>query len=626
MIDSQEFEVVSVFDIWAHLATLQSMFWKGAKPNEDISIKEHASKNLYLVSGKNPFPGLINLELTPYLIAILDALMPDNGIEKVVLMKGWQTGGTLTALAWMLWVMDISPTSMLIVQPNDELRNRFSKQRIEPITANCRSLRGKIKEMQDNSVAKSKEKSTLITKVFPGGFLNLGTSRAASSLRSDSVQYIVFDEVSAYDEDCQGEGDPCGIALGRTSTFEGRKKIFYISTPKIKGMCRIEEEYDLSDKRRLFFPCFNCGEDQVLEWSRIDISGDDPVYLCIKCQYRHHEEEKPEILKLARWLPTAEPKEKGIIGFHLPALYAPLGMYSWKSALKQYKKGLTNPQEQKVFINNIEGLPWEDRSIKVLDPDDIMSLTEEYYFGPQDILPEGIGLITAGVDTHPSHVDIVVRGWGRDLENWVLDHVVIDGDANSEELWYRVYHILTQTYNHHTGTKLGIATTCIDSGGQNTEAVYEFCRGRLEEMILAIKGAQRRASPVIDKPSLVKEGTCHLFPVGKEVTHGRLFSSINQSLKRVMKMKEMLEEEDKVIPYAGPQVMHFHHELSEKFFKELTGPKAKWAKSGGKWVQVYEGTKEDHAHDAMRYADAAFCFLDLDINRICDERDGVNVA
>mgnify|MGYP001618482099 CR=1 FL=1 len=87
------------------------------------------------------------LDRTPYLYEILDSLMPDNGIETVVLQKGWQTGGTLPALALMLWVMDVSPCPMLIVQPNDELRAKFSKQRITPIVANCKSLQGKISDL-----------------------------------------------------------------------------------------------------------------------------------------------------------------------------------------------------------------------------------------------------------------------------------------------------------------------------------------------------------------------------------------------------------------------------------------------------------------------------------------------
>ncbi len=37
---------------------------------------------------------------------------------------------------------------MLIVQPRDELRAKFGKQRITPIVANCKSLQGKIKDLE----------------------------------------------------------------------------------------------------------------------------------------------------------------------------------------------------------------------------------------------------------------------------------------------------------------------------------------------------------------------------------------------------------------------------------------------------------------------------------------------
>jgi hypothetical protein len=38
----------------------------GLKPNQNLSIAAHAQSNLYLVSGKNPFPGLVDLDRTPY--------------------------------------------------------------------------------------------------------------------------------------------------------------------------------------------------------------------------------------------------------------------------------------------------------------------------------------------------------------------------------------------------------------------------------------------------------------------------------------------------------------------------------------------------------------------------------
>ncbi|SMF80748.1 phage terminase large subunit family protein [Pseudobacteriovorax antillogorgiicola] len=595
------------------------------RPNPDITIAEHAEKNLYLIPGKNPFPGLVDFDRTPYLYEILSALMPDNGIEKVVLMKGWQTGGTLAGLAWMLWVMDAAPAPMLIVQPNDELRNKFSKQRISPIVSNCKSLQGKIEELERYS-SKKEAKDTLITKQFPGGFLNLGTAKSEVSLRSDTVQFVMFDEVSAYDDDCQGHGDPCGIALGRTSHYDGRKKIFYISTPTIHGSCRIEEEYNFSDKRKYFIKCLSCGEPQIFEWKRFFFGEERVHYRCIKCEYKHYEEDKPELLKRgnASWQATANPVNPKSVGFHLPALYAPLGAWSWESSVEQFKKGKTNPQELKVFVNNVLGETWEDRNIKTIDPEDIMTLAEDYSFGPDDPLPQGIGAITAGVDTHPSHVDIVVRGWGRDLENWILDHVVIEGDSNKDEIWSQVYRVLSQTYTHHTGVKLRIAVTCVDTGGHNTEAVYNFCRGRLPEFILAIKGSRNPSAPVIGNSTKVKERTVDLFPVGKLATHGRLYSSINQSIDKAKEIKEALKNGNQLISYSGPQVMHFHKGLRESFYRQLTAPKAKWVRQEGQMIRTYVTTDHvaDHAHDAMRYADAAFCFWAQDINSVCDDLDG----
>jgi phage terminase large subunit GpA-like protein len=598
---------------------------KGILPDPDISIVEHAQKNLFLVSGKNPFPGLVDFSRTPYLYEILDSLMPDNGIEKVVLMKGWQTGGTLAALAWMLWVMDISPAAMLIVQPNDELRTKFSKQRIAPIVANCGSLQGKIKELEVYRQGKNREKDTILTKLFPGGFLNLGTSKAAVSLRSDSIQYVVFDEVSAYDEDCQGEGDPCGLAIGRTSAYEGRKKLFYVSTPSLVDRCRIEREYKTTDQRKLFVPCLNCGELQLIIWEQFDLSGLEPTFLCIKCSYRHYEQDKTHMLKGGLWVPTATPASDDVRGYHLPALYAPPGMYSWKSCRTQYQAGLTDNVEMKVFVNNCKAVTFSDTSIKSLDADDIRNLREDY--DPDAVLPAGIGVVTAGVDTHPSHIDIVTRGWGRGAESWILHHWVIYGDANREETWALVDQKLRTLYTHHLGQKLRIAATCVDTGGHSTGAVYEFCRDRLADFVLPIKGSGAVSAPIIDKPTTKKEARVFLWPVGKLTTHGRLFSAIGASLEQRKLWLKALESTPSQ-PYSHPGIIHLHSGLSDGFCKELAAPKAVWVKREGQWVLTYETTAgvADHGHDCVRYSDAAREFLDLNIDEICDQLEGVKNA
>lgn len=608
---------------WADSATVLPDFISGLLPNPDLSIRDHAEQNLYLVTGKNPFPGLVDFSRTPYVIEILDALMPDNGIEKVVLMKGWQTGGTLSALAWMLWVMDSAPAPMLIVQPNDELRNKFSKQRINPIIANCKSLQGRIKDFEAQKEDKNKEKDTIITKIFPGGFLNLGTSKAAVSLRSDSIQYVVFDEVSAYDDDCQGEGDPCGLAIGRTSAYEGRKKLFFVSTPSIKDACRIEREYRTTDQRKFFVPCLSCSEEQLIVWERIDFSGPEPRFLCIRCGYAHFEQDKTEMLRRGVWVPTATPQVENARGYHLPALYAPVGMYSWKSCVEQYRKGLETPLEMKVFANNILGEPYEDKTVKSVDPDAIERLAEDYW--PAAFLPKGVGIVTAGVDTHPTHIDIVVRGWGREGESWVLDHWIIYGDSNLPEAWAMVHQKLMSTYRHHAGTLLRIAATCVDTGGHNTGAVYEYCKSNLRHQILPIRGSGNLSAPIIDQPTTKKEVGIYLFPVGKLATHGRLFSALGQSLDHLRSVEQSLKD-GKRIPYSGPGIIHFHKNLGSNFFKEIAAPKALWGKRNGQYQLVYETVAgvADHAHDCMRLADAAREFTGLNIDAICDELDGIS--
>jgi phage terminase large subunit GpA-like protein len=587
---------------------------------EELSIREHAERNLYLSPGKNPFPGLVDFSKTPYLYEILDALMPDNGIEKLVLMKGWQTGGTLSGLAWTLHVMDAAPTYMLIVQPNDELRKTFSQHRINPIIASCKSLRDKI---EDESRTEKLEKDSILTKSFPGGCLFLGTSTSTSALRSHSFQYVLFDEVSAYLANTQKNGDPVGLAIGRTSAYEGRKKLYFVSTPSIAGQCRIHAEYLLTDQRKYFVPCLSCGHMQLITEEGIDFLLEIPVFRCEKCHAAHHEQDKTAMLAGGEWRPTVTPRIANARGYHLPALYAPVGMWSWKSTREQLIKGADNPEEKKVYVNNCLGLPYEDAAMKPIDPNDLRNC--ELLNWPEDgRLPMGVGYLTAGVDTHPDHLDLVIMGWGRDGERWVVCHERINGDSNQEATWLELYCILQREFIHGHSVngrlKLRIASTCIDTGGHNTGAVYDFCRGREHEFILPIKGAKDRSAPIIGSSSYKKEADIYLFPVGKLATHGRLFSCLRRCQKKLEEMRTAARN-GMTMAYGGPGLMHFRPGLKESFYKELTAPKSKWVKRDGKDQLAYFTTPgiDDHAHDCMRYADAAREFMGQNIDEICGQ-------
>ena len=90
-------------------------------------------------------------------------------------------------------------------------------------------------------------------------------ANSGTGLRSMPVRYLFLDEVDAYPASADDEGDPVALAEARTRTFSWRRKVFLASTPTIKGLSRIEREYEAS----LDFKSTDLSSEQPL--------GDDPL-------------------------------------------------------------------------------------------------------------------------------------------------------------------------------------------------------------------------------------------------------------------------------------------------------------------------------------------------------------
>ena len=112
------------------------------------------------------------------------------------------------------------------------------------------------------------------------------------------------------------------------------------STPTIKDMSRIEQEYLESDQRRFYVPCVHCGEFQYLKWSQVKWENNDPKtvkYKCEHCDEMFEEKDKPYFLEKGEWRATA-PSDGKTAGFHLNGLYSPLGWKSWEEIVSDFIK------------------------------------------------------------------------------------------------------------------------------------------------------------------------------------------------------------------------------------------------------------------------------------------------
>ena len=223
---------------------------RGMQPDPDLTVSEWADQHRWLSSRASAEPGRYRTARTPYLRAIMDALSPSHPAQRISFMKAAQVGATEAGNNWIGFVIHHAPGPMLAVLPTVEMAKRTSRGRLDPLIEDSPALRERVKPARSRDAGNS-----MLSKEFPGGILVLTGANSATGLRSMPARYIFLDEVDAYPASADEEGDPVTLAEARTTTFSHRRKVFMVSTPTIRGLSRIEREFEASDQRRYFVPC-----------------------------------------------------------------------------------------------------------------------------------------------------------------------------------------------------------------------------------------------------------------------------------------------------------------------------------------------------------------------------------
>ena len=361
----------------------------------------------------------------------MDALSPAHPARRVVFMKSAQVGATTAGSNWIGYVIHHAPGPMLAVQPTVELAKRFSRQRIDPLIAESSVLRERVKPARSRDAG-----NTVLSKEFPAGLLVITGANSAVGLRSMSARYLFLDEVDAYPPSADEEGDPVALAEARTRTFSWRAKAFLASTPTIAGLSRIEGEYEASDQRRFFVPCPHCREMQWLKFERLRWDKGQPEtahYICTSCEGRIEEHHKTAILAAGEWRPTAQAQDPGTIGFHISALYSPVGWFSWENIARLWE-AVTTDEAKRSFKNGVLGETW----IETGEAPDWQRLYERREAWQIGTVPSGGLFLTAGADVQKDRIEVDVWAWGRGLESWLVDHIVVDGGPEHAETWEKL--------------------------------------------------------------------------------------------------------------------------------------------------------------------------------------------
>ena len=404
--------------------------------------------------------------------------------KMVVAACGAQMGKTECQLNILAHRFDDGPyVPALFIGPTEKNVRSISKDRFEKMLSTCKNLHSKLEKGNRN---------TILEKFIAGVRLGFAWAGSPTELASHPAGLVLVDEVDRMAKDVGGEGDPIMLARARTKNYSDAK-IGIFSTPTIEGQSAIWKHWESGTMGKWAWPCPECDsyfipEFKLLKWPEKSTPEDalyDARLVCPECGYLIESRHKEAMNAKGRYMFHVEHgDELENIGFEPPrnptASYWVSGLCSpWQSfgdianvmlsALRTGDQGTIqgalNTYCGELYRMTGEAPAWAE----------VKSLVQDY---PAGEAPEGVQLITCGVDCQKNGLYYTVRGWGFNSESWKLESGFIPGQTEHDAVWVLLARLLDKTYS-------GWAIDCmfIDSGYRPGEKfrrpdniIYKFVR------------------------------------------------------------------------------------------------------------------------------------------------------
>lgn len=422
----------------------------------------------------------------------------DPFVPRVVVQKGAQLGITDAAILNAIgYFIDEDPCPILVVQPTIEMAEAFSTDRLAPMIRDMPRLKALVADPRARDAH-----NTLRRKSFKGGYLAIGGANSAASLSGRPVRVVLLDDVDRYPPSASGEGSPLQLSIARTSGFWNRKAVI-ISSPGIEGVSHIEREMLQSTCEHWYLPCPSCGAMQILMFERIDFN--DLTHSCFACDARS--------LKY-RWLagrgefrahrPFDDHGNKVTTrGFYVSGLYNP--WLDWDILRDEFVRAARANAEGDVellksFNNTRLGLLHKEQGQRV--DIDLYKHRREVYSAQ---VPDGVVVVTAGVDVGERMINYEIVGWGKGNESWALEYGILDGDPREQDVWDLLDEAV---YNRVLTTSDGKLMRCkriaVDSN-YASDFVYHYTKPR-QPRCVSTRGDGGLGKPLIRGAGTLTKG------------------------------------------------------------------------------------------------------------------------
>jgi phage terminase large subunit GpA-like protein len=520
------------------------------EPPERISCSTWAEKYRRLSpEASSKAGGAFSFEDAPWQREVLDA-GSDPTVGEVVLKWASQvTGKTETLNNIIGYTIDIDPCPMLVIQPQLDMGETWSKDRLSPMLRDTGRLRNKVKDARTRDSG-----NTLLHKRFPGGHITIAGANSPASLASRPIRKVICDETDRYPVSAGTEGDPMALAEKRTESYPDAI-IYKVSSPGIEGLSNIDAAYNASDKRLWFCPCPVCGEHQSLRWDQVDWSEkgteEAPVYICEYKGCVWDDAMRQKAIRAGEWRATAP--FKGVRGYHLNGIYCLFRpKRRFKTRLQQmvadYKKAKAGgEQKEKVWWNTFLAETWKIRGQEVRS-ESLIKRARTW----NGILHPRCLVVVGAADVQTDRIEAEFQGYGDGNESWGLGYHVLMGETDKDEVWKSLDALLDRTWEHPSGQKLRCVMFFIDMGHRPAQVV-KFTRARESRGVHACAGSKTAWAALCSRPKRTTARKAVKFEIGGDTAKETIYSRLR------------VEEE-------GPRYCHFPvgYGYDEEFFRQLT--------------------------------------------------------
>ena len=292
-----------------------------------------------------------------------------------------------------------------------------------------------------------------------------------------------------------------------------------------------------------------------------------------------YEKDKYDLIQNIKWIAEC-PERIQHTGYWINELYSLFS--TWVEVVEEFLDSKDDPEKLEVFFNLTLGLPFEKmREYKMPEIKDLVERCENYFTNEDPKIPNEVLIITCAVDTQPDRFEVQTVGWGIGEEAFLLTHIRIWGDTDQEDAKNELDKFLETIYERKDGMQIGISITGIDSGGSNTQSVYDYTRERQHLDVYSLKGKGGTGKAILLNKTMVGvQKDVILINIGVDGCKDIIYRRIRNRKK----------SGNYVIHFNKYALMYLHHPgmmadpiSIEDYFDQLLGekPQRKWKPSLG---------------------------------------------